>query len=143
MLDLEQLQLSINEAMRSRDAAKLSTLRLIKVSLQNEAISLGHPLDEQDIQIVLRRELKKRDESIVAFRAAGRQAMLDIETAEAELLRSYLPKPVSDEEIQQAASTLISSGIVQAGPLTGILIKQFKGQADGVAVSRIVRDLLA
>ena len=145
MLDQAQLQLSINEALRAHDAPKLSTLRLIKVALQNEVIKLGHPLSDSETQMVLRRELKKREESITAFTAVGRMEMAELERVEAVLLSSYLPAQISSDEIRSIAQSLIleQSGTPQAGPLTGQVMKKLAGQADGSEVSRIVQELLS
>ena len=144
-MNLEELQRLITEAMRAKDSAKLSTLRLIKVALQNEAIGLGHPLSDVELQAVLRRELKKREESVTAYTEAGRLEMADLEQTEADMLRSYLPQPLGIEEIRSAALTLIkeSGSIPQAGPLIGSLMKQLGSRADGGDVSKVVRELLA
>lgn len=145
MLDQAQLQLSINEALRAHDAPKLSTLRLIKVALQNEVIKLGHSLSDSETQTVLRRELKKREESITAFTAVGRMEMAELERVEAALLSSYLPAQISSDEIRSIAQSLIleQSGTPQAGPLIGQVMKKLAGQADGNEVSRIVQELLS
>lgn len=144
MLDEAEVTRLISDAMRAQDAAILSTLRLLKVALQNEKIALGHILSDDEAQTVLRRELKKREESISAFTQAGRAEMAQGEEAEAALLRSYLPAQLNSEQIRAAAKTLIEEkgGSLQPGPLIGMLMQQLKGRADGNEVSRIVRELL-
>ena len=97
----EQIQDDTKAAMKQRDRTRVGALRMLGAALKNAEIEAGRPLTEEEEQIILRRQLKQRDESAEAFRRAGREEQAASESAEAEIVRSYLPEPLSQEELEE------------------------------------------
>lgn len=132
--------------MRQRDARRRDVLRYTLAALQNAEIAAGEALDDASAGAVLATEAKRRRESIVEFRKAGRQDLVDKEEAELEVLSPYLPEQVSRDEIVVAARQVIqetgASGPKALGKVMPVLMKQFAGRADGRDVNEVVRELL-
>src|SRR5438094_1219149 len=95
----EQIQKDITAAMKARDEARLSTLRMVKTALKNREIEKMAPLDEKESHQVLSTLIKQRKDSIEQFTKGGRQEMADKEAAEIKLIETYLPKAAGEEEI--------------------------------------------
>ena len=89
----EQIQKDIVTAMKAKDEARLSALRMVKSALQLRQVEKMGPLDEKESQAVLATLIKQRKESVEQFTKGGRQEMADKEAAEIVLIESYLPKP--------------------------------------------------
>jgi uncharacterized protein YqeY len=96
----EQIQQDIRAAMKERDRARVGALRMIGAALKNGEIEAGRPLTEEEERVVLRRQLKQREESAEAFRRAGREEQATSELAEAEIVRAYLPEPLAADELE-------------------------------------------
>src|SRR5699024_7368913 len=102
---LEQLNENMKQAMRAKDKERLSVIRMVKASLQNEAIKLGvETLSEEDEITVLSRELKQRRDSMKEFEAANRIDLAEKLASEIEMLQPYLPASFSAKSIRLAAS---------------------------------------
>src|SRR5688572_33367395 len=86
--------------MKRRDRTRVGALRMLGAALKNAEIEAGRPLTEQEEQTILRRQLKQRDESAEAFRKVGREERAASESAEAEIVRFYLPEPPSQDELE-------------------------------------------
>ena len=143
----EQFAADLKDAMRARDERRRSVLRMTLASLRNAEIAAGHGLDDAEAMGVLAKEAKRRRESIEEFRKAGRDDLVEKETAELALLSPYLPQQLSREEIQAAARQIVqetgASGLKDIGKVMPVLMQQFQGRADGREVSEVVRELLA
>lgn len=143
----EQFAADLKDAMRARDERRRSVLRMTLAALRNAKIAAGHGLDDADAMGVLAKEAKRRRESIEEFRKAGRDDLVEKETAELALLSPYLPQQLSREEIQAAARQIVqdtgASGLKDIGKVMPVLMQQFQGRADGREVSEVVRELLA
>ncbi len=100
--------------MKERDKTRVGALRMLVAALKNAEIEAGRPLTEQEEQTVLRRQLKQREESAGAFRKAGREEQARNEEAEADIVRRYLPAPLSDEELEK----IIEEAIRETGAAT-------------------------
>ena len=96
---VDQIQKDIVAAMKSRDEARLSTLRMVKTALMNKKIEKMAELDEKESQQVLATLIKQRKDSVEQFTKGGRQEMADKEAAEITLIESYMPKAAGEEEI--------------------------------------------
>lgn len=110
----ERINSDIKEAMKSRDRARLSALRMLSAALKNEEIELSRPLSEEEQVNVLRRQLKQREEAAEAYRKAGREERAAAEEAEAELTREYLPAPLSSEELE----AIVDQALQETGATT-------------------------
>ena len=134
------------EAMRARDKSRLGALRMLSAALQNAEIDKGEPLSDEEEAAVLRRQLKQREESAEAFRSAGREEQADREAAEAEVVRAYLPAPLSDAELEEIADRAINetgaTSMRDMGNVMGRAMELSEGRAEGRQLSALVRDRL-
>lgn len=143
----EKLTEDMKQAMRDKDREKLSVIRMVRASLQNEAIKLGvDTLSEEDEITILSRELKQRNESAKEFKKANRIDLVDNLNSEIEILEVYLPKQLNEAEL----NTIIDDTIKEVnatskrdfGKLMGALMPKVKGKADGSEVKKIVQEKL-
>lgn len=142
----EDIARDTKEAMKNRDKGRVTALRMISAALQNAEIEKGQPLNDEDEMAVLRRQVKQREESADAYRKAGREQQAEAETDEAEILRAYLPTPLSDEELETLVDRAIeetgASSMREMGAVMGQANVMAAGRADGKKLSGIVRDRL-
>lgn len=136
----------LRTAMKQQDAEKLSTLRMVKASIMNVGIdrpdSRDALLDDETVQQVLRKELKKRHDAAEAFRAGGRPELAEKEEREAALLVHYLPKELSDAELEHVVQEALRDHNGAAfGVKMGVAMKAAAGRADGSRVRAIVERL--
>src|SRR5205823_10375833 len=104
----EQIQKDITAAMKARDEARLSTLRMVKTALKNREIEKMAPLDEKESHQVLSTLIKQRRDSIEQFTKGGRQELADKEAAEIKMIEHYLPKAMGEEQIAEAVKATIA-----------------------------------
>ena len=146
MSTLDQIQADTKDAMRSRDRQRTAALRMLAAALKNGEIEAGKPLGEDEEQTILRRQLKQREESAEAFRKAGRGEQADKESAEAEVVREYLPTPLSPEELEEIADHAIqetgATGMKDMGAVMGRATALADGRAEGRTLSALVRTKL-
>ena len=139
----QELATSMKEGVVSRTA----TLRLIKNSLQNEQIKLGHELSEDEQLKVLQREAKQRRDSIEQYTQGGRPELAAAEEQELQIIQSYLPEQMSEEELGKLVDAVIAeiepSGVAQMGAVIGAVMQRAGGKAEGNQVSQLVRSKLA
>lgn len=140
-----RIDTDIKEAMKSRQSDRLAVLRMLKTALTNVAIEkggLGFQLEDADALAVVRKELKKRHDSIESFNKGGRPELAAREQAEADMLAGYLPQQLSAEEIQQLVTACIAeSGAAskaQMGAVMKLAIERATGRADGKTLSAAV-----
>src|SRR5438874_10664643 len=105
---VDQIQKDIVAAMKARDEARLSTLRMVKTALMNKKIEKMAALDDKEAQQVLSTLIKQRKESVEQFTKGGRQEMADKEAAEITLIEAYLPKAAGQEEIEAGVKAVIA-----------------------------------
>jgi uncharacterized protein YqeY len=129
-----QVDNDIKDAMRAKEAAKLGVLRMLKSALMNAAIEkggAGTQLDDAEASAVIRKEVKKRQDSIESFEKAGRAELADKEKAEVEVLSAYLPKALSADEV----AALVREAIAEAGATSrkemGAVMKVANAKAAG------------
>jgi uncharacterized protein len=141
-----QIQDDTKDAMKQRDKIRVGALRMLGAALKNAEIEAGRPLTEQEEQTILRRQLKQRDESAEAFRKAGREEQAASESAEAEIVRSYLPKPLSPAQLEEIVDTAINdtgaASMRDMGSVMGHAMELAEGRADGRQLSALVRSKL-
>ena len=139
----EQLRAALNAARKDRDQHRTLLYSTILSDIRNREIEAKHALDDAEVVEVLRRGIRRRRESVDAFRAGGRGDAADKEQLEITELEKYLPPAVPEEEIRAAVRTAIGDGARDLGALMGKVMPQFKGRADGKDVNRIAREELA
>jgi uncharacterized protein YqeY len=142
----ERIQQDVKTAMRARDKPRLGALRMLGAALKNGEIEAGRPLEEQEEQTILRRQLKQREESAEAFRNAGREDQAAAEAAEAAVVRDYLPQPLSSEELEKIVDTAIqetgATGMREMGRVMGRATQLSEGRAEGRELSALVKQRL-
>jgi hypothetical protein len=144
---IDELQADMTSAMRSGDALRRDTLRLVIASTQNAAKEKRAPLTDEEAIEVIAREVRKRREAIDAFRAGGRVDLADHEAAEVDILTPYLPTQLSEDEVRTLAREAIAATGATTprdmGRVMGQLMPRVKGRADGRLVSAVVSEELA
>jgi uncharacterized protein YqeY len=142
----DQIQDDTKTAMKQRDRTRVGALRLLGAALKNAEIEAGRSLTEQEEQTILRRQLKQRDESAEAFRKAGREGQAASESAEAEIVRSYLPQPLSPAELEEIVETAMNdtgaTNMRDMGNVMGRAMELSEGRAEGRQLSALVRNRL-
>ena len=142
----EQIQQDVRTAMKERNRARVGALRMLGAALKNGEIEAGRPLTEEEEQVVLRRQLKQREESAEAFSRAGREEQAASESAEAEIVRGYLPEPLATEELEKIVETAIgetgATGMKDMGAVMGRATALAGGRAQGRELAPLVRERL-
>jgi uncharacterized protein YqeY len=144
----KQIVSDLTAAMKAQDAAKMSTLRMVKAAMMNRQIEKGSELDDDDMQKLLRSLVKQRRDSIEQYEKAGRQELVDKEQAEIDVIEIYLPKAASREEIEQVVAAVIAetgaSSMKDMGKVMKAAQAALEGKnADGRVVSEVVKAKLA
>jgi uncharacterized protein len=142
----ERIQQDARTAMKERNRGRVGALRMLGAALKNGEIEVGRPLTEEEEQVVLRRQLKQREESAEAFRRAGREEQAASESAEAEIVRGYLPEPLAAEELEKIVQTSIgetgATGMKDMGAVMGRAMALAGGRAQGRELASLVRKRL-
>jgi uncharacterized protein len=145
---LERLNKDIIQAMKNKEKDKLTTFRMLKSSLQNEAIKLGkQELSEEEELTVLSREMKQRKDSLQEFDKAGREDLVEKLRMELSYVKAYMPKQLSEEELMTIISETIAvigaSSKADMGKVMAALMPKVKGKADGSLVNKLVQQHLS
>jgi len=143
----EQLANDLKDAMRAGDEARKTAIRMTTWAIKNAEVEKGAVLSDADVLSHISKEANRRRESIEEFGKAGRQDLVAKEQAELEVLRSYLPPPMSRDEIAQAAREVIAEvgagGPRDKGKVMPVLIGRLAGRAEGREINEVVTELLA
>ena len=144
---LDKIQNDLKNAQLAHDELKVSTLRLLLSEIHNLQIQKGQDFSDADVISVVQREVKKRQEAAEGFRSGGREDTAKKEDSEAEILQSYLPAQLSNEELTEivlgAINEVGASGITDMGKVMGVVMGKVAGRADGGKVSGLVKEKLA
>lgn len=144
----EKIVSDLTASMKAQDAARTSTLRMVKAAMMNRQIEKGGPLDDEELSRLLRSLVKQRRDSIEQYQKAGRQELVDKESAEIEVIEAYLPQAASREEIEAAVVEAIASTEANSMKDMGKVMKAAQAalagkNADGRVVSEIVKSKLS
>lgn len=141
---LTDLQDQMKTAMRSHDQARLDALRLMVSAIKYVVVDKPD-LDDEGMVAVLSKEAKKRRESIVAYKAAGREEQAEQEQYELNLIEDYLPKMMSEDEVREKVKSVKEevTSEMNFGEIMKLAMKAVSGQSDGATVSKIVKELFA
>ncbi len=139
----ERIQEDVKSAMRAKDAARLSTLRLLLAALKQKEVDERLELADADVLGVIEKMLKQRRESIAQYEKAARQDLADQEKFEIGVLGAYLPQQMSEAEIAQAVAAATSEagavGVKDMGKVMALLKPRLAGRADMGRVSALVK----
>ena len=144
----EQIVADVTVAMKAKDAARTSTLRMLKAAIVNRQIEKGGELDEEELLKLLRSQVKQRRDSVEQYEKGGRQDLADKELAEIAVIEGYLPQAASQEEIDKAVAEAIAetgaSSMKEMGAVMKAVMPRLAGKnADGRAVSDAVKTKLS
>jgi hypothetical protein len=143
----DRLRSDLKDAMRARDSHRKSALRMVLTGIQLAEVEAGHELEDVDIVELIRKEVKRREEALELMRDAGRDDLVEGEVTEVDILKAYLPKQMSEDEIRELAQEVIADvnaeSMSDLGAVMGTIMPRVKGKAEGRTVNRIVRELLA
>ena len=144
---LERLNSDIKQAMKNKEKDKLSVIRMIKASIQNEALKTGKEISEEEELTVLSREVKQRKDSLHEFDKAGREDLVEKIRTELQYVELYMPKQLSEEEVseivKQAISETGASSKAEMGKVMSLVMPKVKGKADGSLVNKLVQQHLS
>ncbi len=149
-MDKQKLQEELKQSMLAKNELKTSVLRLLISAINYFEIQkgrAGYTATEEDIMSVIQKEIKQHKDSIEQFTTAGRQELVDKEQKELEILQSYLPEQMNEEEVKKIVEeTITETGaktIQEMGKVMGALTAKLKGKADMSLVSQIVKSSLS
>ena len=139
----EQITEDMKNAMRAKETARLGTIRLLLSAIKQREVDERIVLTDTDVIGVIEKMLKQRRDSIAAFDSANRTDLSDIEKAEVAVLQTYMPKQLSDEEINQIISQVIADtgaqGAKDMGKVVGLVKPLVAGVADMGKVSGLIK----
>jgi uncharacterized protein YqeY len=144
---LSRLESDLKQAMKAGEKRRVSTLRLLLSALKNERISVQRDLTDEEVEAAIRRAVKQRREAIEQYGLGGRADLVAAETEELGLLEAYLPKALSDSELEEVVRDLVREKGFASGKDVGILMKELmarhRGKVDGKRAQEIARRILA
>lgn len=143
----EQIISDMTSSMKAQDAARTSTLRMVKAAMMNRQIEKGGELDDEEMGKLLRSLVKQRRDSVEQYEKGGRHDLADKEKAEIQVIEAYLPQAASPDEIETAVAAAIAesgaSSMKDMGKVMKLVQVALAGKnADGRIVSEIVKSKL-
>ena len=143
----ERLVEEMKQAMKSNDKLRLSTIRMIRSALKNKEIELRKKLEDEDIVKVIQGMVRKGEESVEQFQTGGRMDLVEKEKKEIEILKSFLPQPLSQEEIlkiiDQSIQETQASSLKDIGKVMKSVMPKIGGKADGKLINQLVKERLS
>ena len=143
----ERLVEEMKLAMKSNDKLRLSTIRMIRSALKNKEIELRKKLEDEDVVKVIQAMLRKGEESVEQFQTGGRMDLVEKEKKEIEILKSFLPQPLSPEEIlkmiDQSIQETQASSLKDIGKVMKSVMPKIGGKADGKLINQLVKERLS
>jgi len=143
----ERLFEEMKQAMKTNDKIRLSTIRMIRTAIKNKEIEQRKKLDDEVILKVIQGMVRKAEESIEQFKIGGRMDLVEKETKEMEILKSYLPKPLSQEElikiIDQTIEETHATSLKDLGKVMKSIMPKLGGKADGALINQLVKERLS
>ena len=137
----------MKSAMKAKETAKLSAIRLLLAAIKQKEVDERIELDEAAVNAVIEKLVKQRKDSVTQYEAANRQDLADVEKAEIAILAAYLPEKMSAEETAAAVAAAVAEtgakGPADMGKLMAVLKPQLAGKADMAEVSKLVKAALA
>ena len=142
-----QITEDMKTAMRAKDSARLGTIRLLQAAMKQKEVDERVELDDAAVIAIVDKLIKQRKDSITAFETASRQDLADVEKAEIEVLKVYLPQRMSEAEITAAVQAIVAevgaAGPGDMGKVMGAVKSQLAGKADMGLVSAAVKAALS
>jgi len=143
----ERLVEEMKQALKSNDKLRLSTIRMIRSALKNKEIELRKKLEDEDVVKVMQAMVRKGEESVEQFQTGGRMDLVEKEKKEIEILKSFLPQPLSQEEIlkiiDQSIQETQASSLKDIGKVMKSVMPKIGGKADGKLINQLVKERLS
>jgi uncharacterized protein YqeY len=140
------LEAALKDAMRANDAVRKSTLRIALTAIKEAEVQKMGELDDPTVLAILQKELRSRQEAFAEAEKAGRQDLVENAKAEMKVLEAYLPKGLSEAEleaiVQSAITEVGASTPADMGKVMKAVLPKVQGRADGGQVSQLVRSKL-
>jgi hypothetical protein len=135
------------QALRSGDKLRVSVIRLLMALIKNREVEKRGPLTDAEVLQAIVASGKQRQDAIEQYRQGKRQDLADKESAELEILQSYLPQPLTSEELRamvlEAIGEVQATSVKEMGKVMGVLMPRVTGRADGKMVNTLVREALS
>lgn len=146
----EKISAAMKEAMKARDPRRTTTLRLINAAIKDREIAARTEakteIGDEEILALLQKMVKQREESAKLYADAGRPELEAQEREEIEIIKEFLPQPLSEDEVEQAITAAIAEtgaeGLRDMGKVVGVLKGKYPGQIDFGAASKLVKAAL-
>lgn len=143
----ERLLEEMKRAMKSNDKLRLSAIRMIRSALKNKEIDLRKKLEDEEVAKVIQAMVRKGEESVEQFQIGGRMDLVDKEKKEIEIMKSFLPQPLSQEEIlkiiDQSIQETQASSPKDIGKVMKSVMPKIGGKADGKLINQLVKERLS
>ena len=143
----DRIQQDVKDAMRAKEKERLATIRLITAAIKQREVDERIELDDEQVLVVLDKMCKQRRESISQFEKAGRDDLIAQEVSELDIIKTYLPEQLGEDEIAAMIDTAMAdtgaSSIKDMGKVMGQLKPKLQGRADMGAVSALIKSKLA
>ncbi len=143
---LDRIKSDLVTSMKSKDTFSLNVIRMVKASIQMEAINKKRDLTDEEIISVIEKQIKMRKDAIIEFEKGNRADLVEQNTREIELLQKYMPEQLSDEEVNSIIDEAFKLIKPTSGKDMGLIMKEvtpkLKGRTDMSKVSAIIREKL-
>ncbi len=142
----ERLQQELKDAMKAKDTFKRDTVRFLMSAIKQVEVDTRKELTDEDIIKIIQKNIKQREEAASQYKEGGRDDLYEKEMKEAQILKSYLPKQLSDQELEEALKEIIqevgATSIKDMGKVMGVATKRLAGRADGKRINLMAKKLL-
>ncbi len=143
----DRIKADIKDAMRAKDVTKRDTLRNLNAAIKQVEVDERKELSDSDVEAILSKYLKQREDALTQFKDAGRDDLVAKEASEIEIVKTYLPEPLSDEElkelVQKIAKELNATAMKDMGKVMGAVKKEVGSRADGSKVNKFFKEILS
>lgn len=143
----EKVTKDLTEAMKNKDAFRLSVLRMLKSALKNEEINKKSPLTDDEVLAIIKKQVKTRKDSMNEYASYNRMDLADSLQKEIDILNAYLPEELSDEELEKVITETITKlnadGVKQMGLVIKTISSEYGARCDMAKVSKIVKEKLS
>lgn len=143
----EQINDDIKTAMKEKNSALRDALRLLSSAMKQIEVDERKELTDEDVIKIIQKQVKQRNDAMSQYREAGREDLYEKEASEAAIFETYLPKQLSDDELENALRTLITeigaTSIKDIGRIMGAASKTLGAQADGKRINECAKKILS
>ena len=144
---LERLKADLKEAMKAKDITKRDTIRMVMSAVKQIEVDERRDVSEEDMIKILQKAIKQREDAIGFAKEGGRDDLIKANESEIAILEKYLPKQLSDEELESTVKSIIdevgATSMKEMGKVMGVATKKLAGKADGKRINQTVKKLLS